>query len=271
MTARASSRDGIPVSYEVHGSGEPALVFVHGWSCDRSYWKRQLDHFTSRYRVVSIDLAGHGESGAGRTEWTVRSFGDDVAAVVEKLALADVVLIGHSMGGDVIVAAALQLAERVRGLVWVDAYTSLEEPRTKEEVEEFVAPFREDYVTATGSLVRQMFVAGSDPALVDWVVADMSAASPKIAVAALEESVGNGHAVLAGLPRLAAPIVAINPDYRLTDLDSLQRHGVRTTLMPGVGHFLMLEDPDTFNRLLGEVIENFKRLRSEPAPSAAGS
>jgi pimeloyl-ACP methyl ester carboxylesterase len=237
MAAVASSRDGISVSYEVHGSREPALVFGHGWSGDRSYWSRQLDHFTSRHRVVSIDLAGMGSRAPVARNGTVRAFGDDVAAVVEKLALADVVLIRHSLGGDVIVDAALQLAERVRGLVWVDAYTSLEEPRTKEEVEEFVAPFREDYATATRSLVRQMFEAGSDPALVEWVVADMSAAPPEIAVAALEESVGNDHAVLAGLPRLAAPVVAINPDHRPTDLDSLQRHGVRTTLTSGVGTF----------------------------------
>jgi pimeloyl-ACP methyl ester carboxylesterase len=167
MAAVTSSRDGIPVSYEVHGSGEPALVFVHGWSCDRSYWKQQLDYFAARHRVVTIDLAGHGDSGVGRKEWTIRAFGEDVAAVVEKLELADVVLIGHSMGGDVIVDAALQLAERVRGLVWVDAYNTLGEPRTHEEAEEFIAPFREDYLTATRSLVRQMFVPSSDPDLVE--------------------------------------------------------------------------------------------------------
>jgi pimeloyl-ACP methyl ester carboxylesterase len=258
MADVAFSPDGIPVCYEVHGSGEPALVLVHGWSCDRSYWSRQLDHFVARYQVVTIDLAGHGESGVGREAWTIRAFGDDVIAVVEKLALADIVLIGHSMGGDVIVEAALQLAERVRGLVWVDAYNTLGEPNTREALEEFVRPFREDFVTATRNLVRQMFVPSSDTGLVEWVVADMSAAPPEIAVAALEQSVGNDHAILAGLGGLAAPVAAINPEYRPTDIESLQRHGVMTVLMSGVGHFLMLEDPDTFNRLLGEVIDDFK-------------
>jgi pimeloyl-ACP methyl ester carboxylesterase len=60
--------------------------------------------------VVAIDLAGHGESGVGRKAWTMPTFGDDLVAVVERLALADAVLIGHSMGGDVIVEAALQRA-----------------------------------------------------------------------------------------------------------------------------------------------------------------
>ena len=254
----ALSGDGIPICYEVHGSGEPALVFVHGWSCDRSYWRRQLGHFAARHRVLAIDLAGHGESGVGRRAWTMPTFGDDLVAVVERLALADAVLIGHSMGGDVIVEAALQLADRVRGLVWADTYNALGEPRTRADMEEFLVPFREDFVSASRDLVRRMFVPGSEAGLVEWVVADMSAAPPELAFAALEQNIGNHQAILAGLPRLAAPVVAINADYRPTDIESLQRHGVGTKLMSGVGHFLMLEDPDTFNRLLGETIEEFK-------------
>jgi sigma-B regulation protein RsbQ len=56
------------------------------------------------------------------------------------------------------------------------------------------------------------------------------------------------------LRQLTAPVVAINPDYRPTDVQALQRHGVSTVLMRGVGHFLMLEDPQRFNRLLDETI-----------------
>ncbi|MDX1450575.1 MAG: alpha/beta hydrolase, partial [Acidimicrobiia bacterium] len=96
------SFDGIPITYEVHGRKSPTLVFVHGWSCDRRYWREQLEPFSHEYRVVAIDLAGHGDSGSGRQEPTIRSFGADVAAVVRELGLERVVLIGHSMGGDVI-------------------------------------------------------------------------------------------------------------------------------------------------------------------------
>lgn len=255
----ALSTDGIPVWYEVHGTGAPTLVFVHGWSCDRSYWSHQLSSFAARYQVVTIDLAGHGKSGVGRQEWTMPAFGDDVLAVVEKLGLEELVLIGHSMGGDVIVEAALHLAGRVLGLVWTDVYSSLGQPRTREQIEQFRAPFREDFVTATRDFVRRMFVPGSDAELVDWVVTDMSAAPPEIAVDALVHAVSNERAILAGLRELTAPVVAINADYRPTDIEALRRHGVKTVLMPGVGHFLMMEDPDTFNRLLSETIEEFKR------------
>jgi pimeloyl-ACP methyl ester carboxylesterase len=53
----------------VYGHGEPALLLVHGWACDENYWHAQLDALKSRYTVVTIDLAGHGASGANRTDW----------------------------------------------------------------------------------------------------------------------------------------------------------------------------------------------------------
>ena len=58
-----ASEDGVVIYYDVRGSGERTLVFVHCWSCDRSYWQRQVEEFTDVYRVVTIDLAGHGQSG----------------------------------------------------------------------------------------------------------------------------------------------------------------------------------------------------------------
>lgn len=253
----ALSADGIPVCYEAHGTGAPALVFVHGWSCDRGYWGAQIDHFARRYQVVSIDLAGHGGSGVGREAWTMPAFGTDVLAVVEKLGLGEVVLIGHSMGGDVVVEAALRLPGRVAGVVWVDAYRKLGEPHSREQVDEFLAPLREDFVTASIDLVRRMFGPGADADLVERVVAGMSVAPPEIAVDVVDHAVSNDRAILASLRELTAPVVAINPDYRPNDIESLRSYGVETVLMPGVGHFLMLEDPEGFNRLLGGVIEGF--------------
>ncbi len=69
-----TSADGVRVAYEVRGTGTPALVFIHGWSCDRSYWAGQLETFSREFQVVAIDLAGHGESGFGRQPWTIGAF-----------------------------------------------------------------------------------------------------------------------------------------------------------------------------------------------------
>jgi pimeloyl-ACP methyl ester carboxylesterase len=257
MTGVTPSADGVPVHFGVEGTGAPALVFVHGWSCDRTYWRGQLGHFAARHEVVAIDLAGHGQSGIDRRTWTMAAFGEDVAAVARRLELADVVLVGHSMGGDVIVEAALRLVGRVRGLVWVDTYATLGTPRTPAEIEELVRPLEQDFVPATRRFVGEMFVPGSDPELVEWVAADMSAAPREIALDALRHAVGNEAAVVEGLRALDARVVAINPSLRPTDVEALRRHGVEAVLMPGVAHFLMLEDPDGFNRLLARVVAGF--------------
>jgi pimeloyl-ACP methyl ester carboxylesterase len=257
MNGVAVSSDGISIRYEVHGSGEPALVFVHGWSCDRTYWSGQLDHFAESHRVVAIDLAGHGKSGTGRDDWTMPAFGDDVVAVVEQLALGTIVLIGHSMGGDAIVDAANRLRGQVVGLVWVDVYTSLGHPRSPEEIEAFMVPFREDFAGTARGFFRQMFGPDAAAALVDRVVEDVAAAPPEVALGAMAHAIGNDERIVACLGEVTAPVVAINPDRRRTDVEGLAQHGITTVVMPGVGHFLMMEDPETFNRLLGEVVEKF--------------
>ena len=249
-TRVVSSADGVPILFDVAGASARAIVFVHGWSCDRTYWREQVGHFADRYRVVAIDLAGHGASGDGRVAWTMPAFGEDVVAAVEALELDGLVLVGHSMGGDVIVEAALRLPGRVSGLVWVDVYRTLGARGTAFDIEEFMRPFRDDFVPSTRNFVRSMFTTDADPELVEWIAADMSSAPPEIALDAMRHALGNEDAVVAGLRELRVRVVALNPDYRPTDEEALGRHGVETVLMPGVGHFPMLEAPAAFNRML---------------------
>jgi len=80
-----AAADGVPIHYSVTGKGEPALVFIHCWTCNRTFWENQVAEFSKTYRVVTIDLPGHGESGQGRKTWSVESFGDDVKTVVTKI------------------------------------------------------------------------------------------------------------------------------------------------------------------------------------------
>src|SRR3954468_21245680 len=136
------SADGIPIRYHVEGpakSPSPALVFVHCWSCDRHLWDETAGHFAKRYRVVTLALAGHGESGQGRKDWTIPAFGQDVASVVRALDLKKVILVGHSMGGPVILEAARALPDRVVGLVPVDTLLKVSKASDPKEVEIFLA------------------------------------------------------------------------------------------------------------------------------------
>lgn len=261
MTHFTTSPDGIQIAYETRGEGAPALVFVHGWSCDRSYWAGQIEPFSREHRVVAVDLAGHGESGVGREDWTMAAFGGDVAAVVEELELEQVVLVGHSMGGDVIVEAARRLPGRVAGMIWVDAYRALGNPRTPAQLDAIVGPLRADFVPATRAFVRSMFPPGADPELVERVAVDMSSAPPEVALEAVYNALSYDRVMPGLLEELDLPLMAINPDGPANDVASLERYGAEVLFLPGVGHFVMMEDPEGFNALLRTAIDRVKERR----------
>ena len=130
----AISSDGTNICFDHKGQGEPAIVFVHGFSVTRKYWNYQLEYFSNGYKTVTIDLGGFGESGTTRTNWTVTAMGEDVVAVIKKQKLNSVVLVGHSMGGPVIVETAKYIPEKIIGLVPVDIFQNIDDVRTKEDI-----------------------------------------------------------------------------------------------------------------------------------------
>jgi pimeloyl-ACP methyl ester carboxylesterase len=256
---KVASIDGERIAYEVRGKGDLAIVLVHGWSCDRSYFQHQLESFSDRYTVVTLDLAGHGESTLGRENYTIALFGADVAAVVRKLDLKRVVLVGHSMGGDVVVAAARLLKGRVVGLIWVDDYKDLGPPSSDAEIEAFAAQFRADFPGVTNKFVRSLFRPNADPALVDRVARDMASAPARVGATSIESSFKYAREIPAALAELKLPVIAINADNGPTDVASLASHGVKAIVMPGVGHFMMLEDPKRFDGILASAIKELQK------------
>ena len=253
---KVKSADGVSIAYQVGGSGNPALVFVHGWCCDKSYWEAQVPHFAREHKVVTIDLAGHGESGLDRKTWTMSAFGEDVVAVVNELDLDEVVLIGHSMGGLVIAEAARRMPERVIGLVGADTFWNVERMGTQEEIDEFLARLRANFAEVTREFVKStMFTPTSDPVLVERVVADMSAAPPEVGLGAVEGMSKQDLAL--AFEEVQAPIRCISADKSPINVEAAQRHAssFEVVFMPEVGHFVMIEDTETFNRLLAKIVK----------------
>lgn len=262
VAGTVKSDDGIPIRYQVTGKGEPALVFVHGWCCDRTYWDQQVPHFSKNYKVVTIDLAGHGESGLDRKEWTTQSFGQDVAVVVKKLDLKKVILLGHSMGGGVIAEATLLIPKRVIGLVGVDTFNTIERKFTREQIDQFLAPSRADFVKGTQNFIRAiMFYPDADPALVDKIANDMASAPPEVGLGAMEAIFNLDLPAL--LDKVKVPVYCVNADKFPIDIEAGKRHTVsfKVKIMPKVGHFLMMEDPKTFNRLLDETLKELTQTQ----------
>lgn len=251
------SPDGIEISYSVYGQGSPALVFVHGWSCDQTYWKYQVPEFSKRYTVVTLDYAGHGKSGANRENFTMESFGDDVAAVVNDLKLDKVILIGHSMGGNVIIDASTKLPGRVLALVGVDIYEQLVDTVfTREMMTQFTEPFYSDFSNSVNGFVRSMFRPDADPALVEMVANDMSSAPKEVAMSAFENMFEYSTRMETILKTIDLPFYAVSSDLYPTNAEDNRKYvkSFEARIMEGYGHFLMMENPELFNRLLEETI-----------------
>jgi pimeloyl-ACP methyl ester carboxylesterase len=252
------SEDGVSIRCDVHRDGETTLIFVHGWCCDRHYWRRQASNLAARYGVVCLDLAGHGESGQDRKKFTISAFAQDVVAVVRHLGLKQVVLIGHSMGGGVIVEAARHLGSVVIGLVGVDTLFDVDKERSPEEVEAFMVPFRADFAKAARGFARPWFTSTFDADHAEAIISAIVASPAAMATEALESTMGNGRNLQAGLDEIRVPVALINsPHWQTTNVEAAQRRGIDVKVLPGLGHFVMLDDPHTLNQLLDDAVQRF--------------
>lgn len=257
----AISADGTPISFESYGSGEPTLVFVHGWSCDSRYWREQIPHFSKKHRVIVLDLAGHGHSGMGRTQYTMRSFGEDVKAVTEATGSRSVILIGHSMGGSVIAEAARLMADRVIGLVGIDTLENIEYSMTEEEFKGMVGPLEKDFQTGCRQFVEAMISPRTDAALREWILADMSAAPPDVALSAMKNMMSQyitGEAAKI-FEDIRIPVMTVNGDLWPIEYEANRRHmfSFDAIVLKDADHFLMLNRAEEFNSALEKSIATF--------------
>lgn len=259
-TGTVAAADGVPISYEVRGAGDTAVVFVHCWACNRSFWLEQVGPVAAAgYRVVALDLPGHGASGAGRQQWSIAGLAADVEAVVEELGLERVVLVGHSMGGPVSVLAAARLAGRAIGVVCVDTLHNAEFEWPEGMVESMATQLEGDYRAGMESMVPQMFEEGADPQLVRWVADQAVDTSDHAATIALLRAFPAFDA-RAALAAAGVPIRCINAapagDRGMaTRVDVNRKYAdFDAVLMEGVGHYIQLERPEEFNRKLLAIL-----------------
>jgi pimeloyl-ACP methyl ester carboxylesterase len=251
--------DGVTIVYSAAGAGETALVFIHGGLADRTFWDAELKAFSDRYRVIALDLAGHGESGANRKKWGLPEFGADVKAVADAEKLNRIILFGNSLGGPVAIEAALILPGRVLGVVGVDTFQSLDYTISPEEVRQRAEAFRSDYSGSLKQMVKALFHEDADPALIADAERRMSKTPPEAAYA-MFISMG-GYDQAAPARRLTVPLRAINGDLYPTDVPGLRKikADFNAVVMAHMGHYPMLERPDEFNKHVAQVVRELDK------------
>jgi pimeloyl-ACP methyl ester carboxylesterase len=253
------AEDGLNLVCEVRGKGDTALIFLHGWCGERDYWKHQADAFAAEYRVVTLDQAGHGESGKDRKDWTVASLGDDVKAVVKALDLKRVILIGHSMGGPVALAAAKRLPGTVVAVIGVDTLQDADVKRSPEAMKKFIDAYAADFKGMMRMGLDGLMHEKTDPEIKKWLVTRAAAQDATMAVALMRDM---STADLKGLLKDAkVPVRCINSGggfkfHTPTSIANNKKYAdFDAVLIEAVGHYPMLEKPAEFNQKLRDVLK----------------
>jgi pimeloyl-ACP methyl ester carboxylesterase len=253
--------DGLNLVCEVRGQGDTALIFLHGWCGDRAYWKHQVDAFAADYRVVSLDQAGHGESGKDRKDWSVSSLAGDVEAVAKALGLKRVILVGHSMGGPVALLAAKRMPGTVVGVVGVDTLQNAEFQMPEEIRKRFMEAFEKDFKGTMRLGLAGMVHEKADAELKKWLVTRAEVQDPKMAMGLMRDLSGLDQKKL--LKEAGTRVRCINSAggfqfFTPTAIEINKKYAdYNAVTIDGVGHYPMLEKPAEFNAKLREVLREF--------------
>jgi len=267
-----ASRDGVTIHYEDVGEGRP-LVFVHGWAMSSRVWRFQQE-LAASCRFIAMDLRGHGQLTAPMDGYAIDDFADDVVALFTSLDLTDAVLVGWSMGVQVVLHAFPALRSRLAGLVLVSGtpkFSAAEDypfGLPPVEVKGMGLRLKRDYQKTMGDFFRGMFAEGElDREQYQRIVHEivMGGRSP------------DPEPARQSLKTLAD--ADLRPQLGLVDRPVLLIHGARDNIclpaasrymaerlplstlriIEGSGHAPFMTKPAEFNRMLREFQENICR------------
>jgi 3-oxoadipate enol-lactonase len=243
---------------QVSGAGTP-LVFVHGFTTTAEFWREQTSAFSSRYNVIRINLPGHGISPhpKGRS-YTISSFVEDVLQVYRALDIGTSVFVGLSMGGTVAQNFALSHPELVGALVLVGATPhGLGSDRDSDYVLQAIDDL--GVIVASQRVIERSFGSAAAADLVAFArdeVAQTPAFVAREAIVSFGESDTRGR-----LREIKAPtLVIVGDEDNITPPreSRILAQGIphaRLEVVPGAAHFPMLEQPEIFNQLLRDFLE----------------
>ncbi|HEX6279970.1 MAG TPA: alpha/beta hydrolase [Pyrinomonadaceae bacterium] len=253
---RWASIDGQKIRYYDIGDtkAKNALVLVHCWTCNADFWKDTYNAFPD-YRVVAMDLPGHGESDKPKIDYSMEFFARSVDAVMKHAGVKKAVLAGHSMGSPVIRRYYELYPSKTLGLVIVDG--SMIPYANREELEKFFEPFYKDYKSEAPKFIEDMLP--KDAALASYIKSSMLATPEHVATSAMRLMTDDSYAEHGkiGVPALA--VMAPSP-YWPPDLEAKYRAimpRLEYQMWPGTSHFLQMERPAWFNgQVKGFIIRN---------------
>jgi pimeloyl-ACP methyl ester carboxylesterase len=256
--SRTAQLDGAKIHYTEYGTGETALVFIHGWACDEAFWDGQTA-LGAKFHVITIDLPGHGQSDKPQIAYTMDLYARAIDAVLQDAKVKGAVLVGHSNGTPVVRQFYRKFPEKTRALVIVEG--ALRPFGDKAMMEKFVARLKApNYEENAGKLIDSMTSPVRDAALREKIKSAMLRTPQYVASAefdsTLDDALWKPDKINVPVLMILAKQPAWSAEYEqfvrglVPDLDY--------QLWEGVSHFLMMEEPERFNSALIAFLEKHK-------------
>jgi pimeloyl-ACP methyl ester carboxylesterase len=249
------------IAYNQYGRGDTTLLFVHGWCINKEYWNDQSKYFSDKYKVVALDLPGFGGSGKNRTEWTFEKYTDDINEFIKAEKLKNVILIGHSMSGDILLLMDTKYPESVIGIVGIDNLKSPGEKFSEEEskqIEGFFAMMDSSFSGTVEVYTKgNLFPPSADTSIVNRVIKDFKNNDSVIAIKVLRSLFDVSQKEKDMMQQLIHTLYLVNSDPDTTHIDSLKKYckaSAEVVYVHGTGHYPMIEKPAEFNAALEKVI-----------------
>jgi pimeloyl-ACP methyl ester carboxylesterase len=257
----------IEMAYDVEGSG-PTVVLLHGFPFNRTMWREQTEALSDRYRVITPDLRGFGETSANSSEpATMREMAEDVAALMDRLDIERFTLGGLSMGGYVAFAFYRHFPLRVRNLILADTRPQSDTDEARENRERQAQQALSEGMEGIAEAMLPKLLAPATLSerkdVVERLRAMMTGTSPQGAAAALRgmaERPDQAHL----LPRILAPtLIIVGSEDQITPVKDAQImhreiRGSHLEVIEGAGHVSNLERPSEFNRALRAFLDSLQ-------------
>lgn len=273
--ALIETSDGAFIFYEVKGEGPPILL-VHGWTMSHKFWKKQVEGLSQHYKVITMDLRGHGNSGKTIDGHTIPRYAKDVRTVIDALKLKNVTLVGWSLGGPVVLSYWEQFgADKVKALGLVDMTPFPFSPAdwnshglknyNFDDMNKFFIALEEKRREAATGFINKMFKSGVAPKDdLDWMLTEHLKTPEAVAVAIYSDNLMRDHTPI--LKKISVPTIVFAADSGISpkgiDMGRYVSSQIRhSTLVPmeNAGHVLFYEQAEAFNAALEKFLQGLPK------------
>ncbi len=273
--------DGARIYYEDRGKGQP-IVLVHGWICSSRFWQRNVPELASEFRVVTLDLRGHGNSSKTLVGHTIRQYARDLRELIEHLGLQSSVLVGWSLGGPVVLSYYQQFGGdgRLQALGLVDTAPFPFSPAAwnshplqnynYDGMNAMFADYRADPRRFATGFTTRMPKQRPSEADVEWMVAEQMKTPPWIGEAVYSDFLMSDYAT--SLSAITAPVIVFAANSGLYSRGMAMGKAIaaqlpQSTFIPfdDAGHILFYEQPQKFNAALTGFVKALPIPSRSPA------